>query len=290
MDKVRREAIAQIENGTQSDKILEIKSVFKTGQRKVQPAWDSRVNWYAGVERLSDEEKKKRKYYVTVGETGDQARHNTKLTLKNGMTIDLTQNVDRTNWEWLKHLPYLAMSFEEAQSSKAEFYIHIAGREAQLSNSRTKIQFEALERVMKDATTNYTDRALLLGQDLEHESPEDQLKFLLDMAKRKPEEVLKVYKDKSMKLFLLFAKAKKSGVVTLTPDGVYLYGTSVLGSSTESAVAFFQQNEDLLELLEREVMPEYFNQKVEVAEEKSSTEVKDKMASVRAARKTGGNK
>ena len=51
--------IEQLENGTPADRIIRLKSVYKTGKTTVQPVRDSITNWYKGVPRLSEEEKRK---------------------------------------------------------------------------------------------------------------------------------------------------------------------------------------------------------------------------------------
>lgn len=53
--------LEQFENGTSSDKVIVIKSIYKSGKHTVQPAVNPATGWYAGVERLSDEEKKSSK-------------------------------------------------------------------------------------------------------------------------------------------------------------------------------------------------------------------------------------
>jgi len=81
----RFQEVDQLQNGTTSDKVIQIRSVFKSGKHTIQPAFDTKSNWYAGVERLSDEEKKGKSYYVTVGEKGDRSNLNTKVVLQEGL-------------------------------------------------------------------------------------------------------------------------------------------------------------------------------------------------------------
>lgn len=262
--KSRFEEVDQLANGTSSNKVIEIRSVYKEGRQTIQPAFDPKTGWYAGVERLSDEEKKGRKYYVTVGGRGDDARKNTKIKLENGYTFDLSDPVDAVNWEWVKHSPCLAMSFAEAQMGKALFYVHIEGREAEEANKIMEHAFEAMQYVIKDATTNYVNRALLLGMDMEGEEPATIKQFLLETAKNSPEKIFRIYRDKAMKIYLLFAKAKKAGhVIKDEANGVFRYGTHILGVSDDACIAFLQQNEDILELIERDTNPDYFVKKQE---------------------------
>ena len=256
--------IDQLENGTPMDRVIEIKSIYKNGKRNIQPALDAASGWWAGVERLSAEAKGKLDYYVTVGLTGPESRLNTTIILKNGLTFNLANNRDAVNWAWVKHCPELAMSLDDAQKGKAEFYVHMEGRESERSNKSEELIYEATKYVMEDATTEYANRALLLGFDMSHEKPASIKQFLINKAKKDPKSVLNVYRNKSMRINLLFVKAKQRAIVTVNnSDGVVKYGATILGVSDESAIAYLQQNEDILELLDREVNPQYNSAKAE---------------------------
>ena len=256
--------IDQLENGTPMDRVIEIKSIYKNGKRNIQPALDAASGWWAGAERLSAEAKGKLDYYVTVGLTGPESRLNTTIILKNGLTFNLANNRDAVNWAWVKHCPELAMSLDDAQKGKAEFYVHMEGRESERSNKSEEIVYEATKYVMEDAATEYANRALLLGFDMSHEKPASIKQFLISKAKKDPKSVLNVYRNKSMRINLLFVKAKQRAIVTVNnSDGVVKYGATILGVSDESAIAYLQQNEDILELLDREVNPQYNSAKAE---------------------------
>jgi hypothetical protein len=279
--------VEQLANGSSADKIIEIRSVYKTGKHTVQPAFDKREGWYAGVERLSDEEKKARPYNVTVGLTDKEARLNTKLVLESGLSFNLNNTVDKINWAWVMHLPCLAMSFKEAQKGKALFYVHIEGREAEESNKRTEDIFEAESLVKNDPASNHVNRALLLGFDMEGENPAAIKEFLYTIAKSSPDKIFRVFRDKAMKIHLLFAKAKKANIITEDKtQGVFRYGSHILGVSDDACIAFLQQNSDILDLLEREINPEYYTQKTEKigSEVASSTEISDETPIAKARR------
>jgi hypothetical protein len=256
--------IEQLENGTIADRVIEIKAVYKTTKQTVQPAFDPKTKWWAGVERLSEEQKKERDYYVVVGETtSDRVHLNTKITLKDGLIFDLNNPVDKVNWDWVKACPQVAMSFAEAQSSKALFYVHIEGRESEMRTRTVEKRHEAVKLVLEDPTTNYVNRALLLNMDMEGEQPSVIKDFLLETAEKTPEKIFRIYRDKAMKIHLLYLKGKKMGLVKTDPrDNVVTYGTTILGISDDSAIAYLQSNEDILMLLEREVNPEYFATKL----------------------------
>jgi len=275
MEKGRFEELEQLENGTSSNKVIELRSVYKGGSHIVQPAYNPKTSWYEGVDRLSDKEKEGLNYYVRVGETGEDARHNTKLKLENGSTFDLNNEVDRVNWAWVRYLPCIAVDFEEAQMSKAEFYVHIDGREAEKKNAQRTLKVEAMQMILDDAPVNYVNRALLLGMDMQGESPAVIKEFLLDTAEANPSEIDRIYRGKDMKIKLLFVQAKQKGTVTVNDsDGVVKFGRTILGYSDDSAIAYLKENTDLLDLLERDVNPEYFDTKSAAKVKEEETPIK----------------
>ena len=259
--------IEQYVNGTSSDKVIEIRSVYsKESKHKIEPAWDESISWFAGVDRLSDEEKKERPYYVKVQLIGDKSKENTTITLKHGYTFNLNKEKDKIDWEWAKHLPCLEMSFKRAQMSKASFYVHIEGQESEKKNKETVTMYEAMKLVMEDSTSNYENRALLLGVDMSGEPLNNIKEFLLEVASKTPGKLSNVYRDKIMKLKLLYAQAKRAGVIKFSGDEkVVKYGEVVLGINEDAAIAWLQNNTDILDLLEREINPGYYARKENVA-------------------------
>lgn len=166
--------------------------------------------------------------------------------------------------------------------------MHIEGREAEAANTKTELIFEALKCIMEDATTNYVNRALLLDMDMSAEPVAVIKEYLLELAKKDPKKILNIYRSKSLRINLLYMQAKKAGIIV--PDrgnGVIKYGVNVLGVSDESSIAFLQMNPDLMELLERELKPEYFEKKTEAANTKlSPAELAQKARQAKEAAKT----
>lgn len=238
--------LEQLENGDSQDKIITLKAVFKSGKYTVQPARNPKTGWFHGVPRLSEDQKKTLKYFATP---------DSKIVLEDGFQINLNDEVDKANWEWLKVLPCIAASFELAQSQpSAMFYVYIPGREAKISNKRAEVRYEATKFIMEDAPENLEDRALLLGSDLEGESPSEIKKYLLGFAEKNPELIINIYKAKDISMRLTYVKAKKAGLIK-TANGVIYYGDNALGVSDDSAVVFLQSkdHEGIYDLLVEEL-------------------------------------
>jgi len=246
MSKELSTTIDQIENGTAADKIITLKSVFKAGKFTVQPAKDPTKNWFHGVPRLSEDEKKNLNYWTSP---------DSKLVLQDNYEFDLNDEIHAANWKWVKHLPCIAMSFEEAQKTpSAQFYVYIAGREAREANKTSDLKYNAIKYIMEDSPVNYENRALILGSDLAGESPEEIKKILIEIAERQPTRVIHAYEAKNLSIKLLYLRAKQKGIIKMQ-DGMILFGSNVLGVNEEGALASLQSTDhkEMLKLLGDEV-------------------------------------
>lgn len=244
--------IEQLENGTPADRIIKLKSVYKTGKTTVQPVQDRITGWYKGVPRLSDDEKKKLVYW---------AEPTSKFTIKDGTTFDLNDEAQRVTWEWVKHCPCIAASEEECQFTPgAEYYIHMENKQAEINVSRKEKKYKAVSYILQDNSAYYPIRAELLGVNMDGESPIVIKEFLIEQAELYPEKVLAIYESNDVSLRLLLLKAKKMNVVTIDGSGMHRYGNTVMGMAETTCIAWLQDpsNKHLVEQLEKEVSPEYF--------------------------------
>ena len=260
-------SLTQLENGTATEKVIVLKSIYKQGRLTLQPVFDPKIRWYMGVERLSEEDKKGLTYWVEPS---------SKIRLEEGTEFNLNDPIDKLNWQWVKHSPRIAASFEDAQRSKvALFYVHVEEDEARTSVNTTSKLFEALKFVMEDDPTNYVDRARLLGVDMKGSKPLVIKDYLLSEAKREPGIVVDAYTSNTVSLQLLFYKGLDAGFIK-SDNGVYKYGSQILGVSIDASVAFMQAsgNSSLVKQLEIEINPiiaskEVHEKVTEVAEAKA---------------------
>lgn len=256
---LKNDSMFNTEQKENYDQKITLRGVYKT-KHTVQPAYDPKTGWWAGVDRITEEDKKKLKYYVTVGMTNSDKEKNTTLVLEDGMEFDLRNERDAINWKWVQHCKEVAGSFEEAQMNpKAMFYVFIDGKEAQKDNARTNLKFEAMKAVMEDSPTHYENRALLLGNDMRGEEVGIVKRFLLDMCEENPSKVLQAYQSKTLQTQLLYLQAKRLGKIE-EGNGFVKFGMHIIGTSDDSAIAYLQDKEhsELRKLLEMEVNPEYF--------------------------------
>jgi len=251
MESTFFDSIEQLENGTPSDKVIVLKSVFKQGKTTVMPTADGN-GWYKGVPRLSDEDKRKLVHW---------AEPTSKKVIREGTTFDLNNEVDRITWAWVKHAPCICATKEEVQHTPgAEFYIYLENEEAKTNISRHELRYKATDLILKDNAVNYPMRAELLGINMDGESPLVIKEYLMDQANRAPEKIIAIYKSKDISAKLLLLKALKKGVVR-EEGGLFMFGSNVLGTTQDSSVKWLAnpENAEIVRLLEREADPEYFS-------------------------------
>ena len=162
MERTINNNLEQLENGTPSDKIIVIKSVFKTGKTTVQPVADG-TGWYLGVARLSEEDKRKLTHW---------ADPTSKFVVKDGVTFNLNDEAQRITWEWVKHSPCIAKNLEDCQHTPgAEFYVYLENEEASKSTSRRELKYRAIQCILNDNSVNYPMRSELLGINMDYATP-----------------------------------------------------------------------------------------------------------------------
>ena len=266
MERTINNNLEQLENGTPSDKIIVIKSVFKTGKTTVQPVADG-TGWYLGVARLSEEDKRKLTHW---------ADPTSKFVVKDGVTFNLNDEAQRITWEWVKHSPCIAKNLEDCQHTPgAEFYVYLENEEASKSTSRRELKYRAIQCILNDNSVNYPMRSELLGINMDYATPVVIKDFLLDQAEQKPEKILQIYEGGDVSIRLLLIKARKKGTIKVDDSGFYRYGNVVLGMSEKASVDWLQDraHKHIIEMIEKETSPEYFVKEDTKEPEKSLVDI-----------------
>jgi hypothetical protein len=260
--------IEQLENGTVTDKVIEIKSIYKNGKTIVQPVKDPLSGWYKGIPRLSENDKRDLRFW---------AEPTSKFVLKEGVTLDLNKEEHRVIWDWIKYQPCMAMSYDECQKRpEAEFYVYLKHKEAVKSVSRKKIKYKALQYISNDNPTNYPLRVKLLGINMDGEDPIVIEDFLLERAEHEPEKIIKLYEDKNIALRMLLMEAVEKRKVLIEPSGAYRYGTIFMGMTEDSVIDWMNSSENasVVRLLEEDVNPKKFKEDNNESTENKSKESK----------------
>lgn len=231
-----------------------LKSVFSKGQTLLmQPVKDLKTNWYKGVPRLSDDDKRKLEHWVEP---------NTKIKVRHGMVINLNDPIDAANWEWMQYSSKIAGSFKECQASnEALFYVDDEESESRSEYDQSLEIAKAMRYVAEDTDDTIYSRARLLGFDMSSEKPIVVRQFLMKKAKKVESyrEVLNVYESSNLGVQLLYLKARDKDVIKLN-NGAYMFGNAPLGVSEEMVIAFLQDplNREITMGIERATNPELY--------------------------------
>lgn len=260
---------------TPAHKKIVLKSCYgKTGHKlRLEPCKDAYSNQWLGVEKLSEEEKRKRSYVVQPGHyfRDGQEVPGTYLEITDGYTFDLNKEVDRINWEWAKHCPQIAVDhaatdraikgekaedFMSYEGDDKEFYVFDADAEVIGQEKRDNNVFAALSYIHDQSPSQLYQLARLLGSNMDNTSTAGVRNYLNDKARKHPDQVLKVSQDPSSKSRLFLYKALDNEVIRRR-DGVYYYNQNPLGTTEDQVLLWMQEdrNYTLVRAISLELQP-----------------------------------
>lgn len=233
---------------------ITLRSVFSKEQKViVDPLWDSQRQWYKGMDRLSDDQKKKMDFF---------ADENSTAVLQNGKSFDLDDKVGKMQWDWIQWCPVIAEDFAACQKSpRALFYIDNEEREAQKDLSEAETILKAMNYIQTDKPSNYKTRVRLLGLNMD-EDPELTIKnYLMKMAQKfdSAHKIIDVYENNELGVQLLFLQARDKNIIQ-QKNGAFLFGQTVLGISEDSVLEYLKDpaNRSVVDQISKETNPEQY--------------------------------
>jgi len=246
-----------IENAPANEQIIKLRSVYKITKVRIYPVKSRSTGQYLGnVKRvdsmgdpiLSREEKESGEWFPKSTDT---------MLLEEGLTFDLSNDRERKIWNWVKHHPKIANSWEEAQRSpNAEFYVYIPEKEAKKTISKATQRYTAAKYIMEDSNERHYNVAKLLRNNMDGQNHTEVLEYLLSVAESNPEKVINIYKDSNMKTKIFLLDALSKNVIDYS-NGVYSYKTETLGLDESQAVEWLKDssNKKIVDLISKEVYP-----------------------------------
>ena len=90
--------------------------------------------------------------------------------------------------------------------------------------------------------------------------PSDITEYLIEVAKRNPDRIIKLYKDENVSDRLLFIYAYDNHIIVLK-CGFYIYGEDInLGATDDNAVAWLinPKNKKIAEMIRQDTYPEMY--------------------------------
>ena len=251
-----------------------LRSVFgKVGMKYyIQPSRDKNGNWPECVKQVdsfgnmivSDAERNSGKPFIKVTET---------FTIEDGKTFDLTDPWDQARWEAIKNCPMIA-DFRGQRDAKgnliidgnakrygrAELYIERPGVETAKKVSKRQKIHDAESYIFDDpkGAEGRLKVARILGKHMSHASDSDIKDYLLEIASRDPDKIIKLYTGEDLELRTLFLDARDKGVIR-SVSGIYVYGDGIsLGGTIDVVISWMRdpRNKKMLESIKRDTYPE----------------------------------
>ena len=251
-----------------------LRSVFgKVGMKYyIQPSRDKNGNWPECVKQVdsfgnmivSDAERNSGKPFIKVTET---------FTIEDGKTFDLTDPWDQARWEAIKNCPMIAdfrgqrdakgnliIDGDAKRYGRAELYIERPGVETAKKVSKRQKIHDAESYIFDDpkGAEGRLKVARILGKHMSHASDSDIKDYLLEIASRDPDKIIKLYTGEDLELRTLFIDARDKGVIR-SVSGIYVYGDGIsLGGTIDVVISWMRdpRNKKMLESIKRDTYPE----------------------------------
>ena len=251
-----------------------LRSVFgKVGMKYyIQPCRDKNGNWPECVKQvdsfgnmiISDAERNSGQPFIKVTET---------FTVEDGKTFDLTDPWDQARWEAIKNCPMIAdfrgqrdakgnliIDGDAKRYGRAELYIERPGVETAKKVSKRQKIHDAESYIFDDpkGAEGRLKVARILGKHMSHASDSDIKDYLLEIASRDPDKIIKLYTGEDLELRTLFLDARDKGVIR-SVSGIYVYGDGIsLGGTIDVVISWMRdpRNKKLLESIKRDTYPE----------------------------------
>lgn len=201
------------------------------------------------------------------------------FVITDGQVFDLNNPEHKATWEAIKNCPLIAPELTAKSSDgsyvihgttdrkevkhrrygTAELYIDRPGVETQRRVSRKKKIIEACNFITGDpqGADGRLLKAKLLGKHMSNMPSADVEDYLLTVAEKDPERIIKLYTGDDNDLRLLLIEAKDKGVVTIK-NKMYLYGARPIGGTEEAVIAWMKNssNQKVVEMLKHDTFPD----------------------------------
>lgn len=243
--------IEQVAHAPAGSQKIVLRSVYgkQQGKLKIQPARSMATQRLLGVELLSATERLQRPYVVD---------EETIIEIKDGDEFDLGNAKDAIDWQWIQHVPAIALSYEDSQMSEdALFYVLNEEKEISKRLNKKKLEHQAMSLVLNEGSkSKWYDYARLLGNRMDGLPPVAVEEYLLSVASQDPEKLIKTIEDKLAKTRLFFYNLRDKQLIS-RQDGLWKYGDIVLGMSEEHVLEYLRTvaNEPVVELLQADLYP-----------------------------------
>lgn len=224
------------------EKVIVLKAMHgkQQGYLDLTPARDRVTGRLRGVKPLSQEDMR----LAIRAVDGNTVR---KIT--DGLTLNLNDETDRIDWEWIKECREISLDrYSALGDPNVLFYVDQPDREVDERISKFDTVLEA-GIIVKDASqVRKAEICRYLGFHTAGLPPKDILDYLADIAQKKPEKIIKANEDPQFKQKIFLFSLIDANIVKKDKNGIYRYGDIVLGLNVDAALVWLNDkaNRDLV--------------------------------------------
>lgn len=221
---------------------------------------------------LTDAERNSKKHFIKETDV---------FVIEDGKTFDLSDEIQKAQWEAIEHCPYIAPSREAKDDAgnnlidgtmgwssrnprygQADLYIDRPGEAAQHKIKKTDLYRSALNYIFDDPKGSEGRLLIckLLGHRMDGLSDSDVQDYLISVAEKNPKLIIDTYSgdDTALRLLLVEAKDKK---VIYYKSKLFMYADNIVLGATEDAVLTWMRdpkNKKTLELIRKDTFPDLY--------------------------------
>jgi hypothetical protein len=196
-----------------------------------------------------------------------------------GTHYDLTDIVDKANWEAIEHCNWIAKDRYQRDTQGnliidggakrygvADLYVERPGEITKARVDKKQYVYRALSYIYEDSESERIKKCRVLGRNLNTAIPADILDYLVEIAEKTPKKIIDLYEGEDWKMHLFILDAIDRGVIRRA-DGIYKYDDTMLGGSIEATITFLRdiRFKSLVDSIKRETYPNLLS-KAEISE------------------------
>ncbi len=231
---------AQFESDIASGRTLILRHIYgKTGgMYTARPARARETGMLlTGQKNFSPEEARKQILVVDA---------NTRLTLKDGFPVNLSNEVMRIHWGWLSLCGVIAYSEDIARSNMYPDVMFFVENEEQVVEARVmkrELRNKAMNLIDQSSQAKWRTVMRLMGDDGTEYTKPQILDYLQNAAEADPQKVINHFNDpdQDTKTFFYQLKDARPKILTTTAEGIIKYGNITLGLNEPMAIEFLKK-------------------------------------------------
>lgn len=186
-----------------------------------------------------------------------------------GTRFDLTDVVDKANWEAIEYCNWIAKDrYQRDEQGNliidgnakrygiADLYVERPGEITQAKVNKKQLVYRASTYIYEDSEAERIKKCRVLGRNLNTAIPADVLDYLIEIAEKTPKKIIDLYEGEDWKMHLFILDAIDRGVIRRA-DGIYKYDDKMLGGSIEATITLLRdvRFKKLTESIKRETYP-----------------------------------